>query len=133
MLFFWKNYKILKRIGNPWIVAVISVSIFRNNNLKEIKATRNPIGLYPKELKFENNEIRLQKHDKMYMFSDGYADQIGGKEEKKFKKNKFRDLLTTIQTNSLNEQKIILNETIVKWQDNKFEQTDDILIIGIEV
>ena len=106
--------------------------IFRDNNLKDLKATRNPIGFYPKEVEFKNNEIQLQKQDKIYMFSDGYTDQFGG-EETTFKIKKFRELLKTIHRKSLIEQKTILNETIEKWQGNKFEQTDDILIVGIEI
>ncbi len=106
---------------------------FRANNLQELKATRNPIGLYPKEIPFKNNEIQLQKKDKIYMFSDGYPDQFGGEKGMKFKKNKFKELLITIQTKKFAEQKIVLNQTIKKWKNNKYEQTDDILIVGIEI
>ncbi len=107
--------------------------IQKKNSFEEIKATRNPIGIHPKEIPFKNNEIQLQKHDKIYMFSDGYADQFGGKRGMKFKKNNFRELFTDNYTCSLSEQKILLNKTIENWQGSKYKQTDDILIIGIEI
>ena len=107
--------------------------IVKQNSFEEIKATRNPIGIYPKEIPFKNNEIKLQKQDKIYMFSDGYADQFGGEKGVKFKKNNFRELFTENHASSLSEQKIFLNETIKKWQGSKYQQTDDILIVGIEM
>ncbi len=106
---------------------------FRNNNLTEIKATRNPIGIYPKEIPFKNTNIQLQKQDRIYLFTDGYPDQIGGEQGTKFKKNNFRNLLISTQTNLLFEQKKILTDTLKKWQSNKYKQIDDILILGIEI
>ena len=107
--------------------------IVKEKSFEEIKATRNPISIHPKEIPFKNNEIQLQKLDKIYMFSDGYVDQFGGEKGKKFKKNKFRELFTHNHTSSLREQKIILTETLEKWQGSKYQQTDDILIVGIEI
>jgi len=110
-----------------------SLFLVKENKFQEIKATRNPISIHPKELPFENNEIQLQKQDKIYMFSDGYIDQFGGEKGMKFQKNKFRELITKIHTSSLSEQKTFLNETIENWQGGKYEQTDDMLIVGIEM
>ncbi len=107
--------------------------IVKENRFEEIKATRNPIGIYPKELPFKNNEIQLQKQDKIYMFSDGYVDQFGGEKGMKFKKNNFRELFTENHKNSLGEQKILLTETFNDWVGHKYKQTDDILIVGIEI
>jgi serine phosphatase RsbU (regulator of sigma subunit) len=107
--------------------------IVKENSFEEFKATRNPIGIHPKELPFKNNEIQLQKQDKIYMFSDGYTDQFGGEKGMKFYKNNFKELLIRNSTNSLSEQKIVLSETLKNWQGAKYKQTDDILIVGIEV
>jgi len=106
--------------------------LVREKELTEIKATRNPIGIFVKEKAFENNDIQLQTNDQLYMFSDGYADQFGGEYDKKFMSKKFRELLTEISNKSLQTQKEILNTTIEQWQ-NGTEQNDDIIVIGLKV
>lgn len=106
--------------------------IVRNRELLELKATRNPIGVHIKEIPFENNEIELQEKDKIYLFSDGYPDQFGGKKGRKYLYKRFKQLLLTISDKSFNEQKQILDDTIKKWKAD-YEQNDDILIVGFEV
>ena len=106
--------------------------IFRENHFDEIKATRNPIGTHPKEIDFVNNEIQLQEKDKFYIFSDGYMDQFGGEKGTKFKKNRFRELIKTVHSKPFVDQHKIINNTLNNWQTNT-EQTDDILVIGIEM
>ena len=106
--------------------------IVRNNELREIKATRNPIGIYIKEEPFANNELLLQNHEQVYMFSDGYADQFGGEKNSKFFTKRFKQLLTDISNKTIDEKKQILNTTIEKWKNGR-NQIDDILIIGFEI
>lgn len=106
--------------------------IIRNKKLTEIKATRNPIGVYIKEQKFINNSFEIQKGDKFYIFSDGFADQFGEKENKKYLTKNFKKLLQAISEKSFATQKTILNNTIEDWQGNN-EQNDDILVIGFEI
>jgi serine phosphatase RsbU (regulator of sigma subunit) len=78
--------------------------IVRNNKLIEVKGQRFSIGANvdfdefngnPKV--FNSHEIQLERNDMIYIFSDGYADQFGGPEGKKFKYRRFRHLLLTIQ------------------------------------
>ena len=66
------------------------------------------------------------------MFSDGYADQFGGPEGKKFKSQTLRELLFKISKLPMQEQKVRLNETIEDWMGIN-EQVDDILLIGIRL
>ncbi len=106
--------------------------IIRNNELIKIKGTRSPIGAYIKEQKFINEKIQLHKNDIIYMFSDGYADQFGGKDYKKFSIKKLRDLLMSIHKENIDEQKTILNKTIEDWKAGSY-QIDDILIMGVKV
>ena len=106
--------------------------IIRKNELIEYKATRNPIGFYPKEKKFENNLIKLQKNDILYLFSDGFHDQFGGKHNMKFMKRKFKNLLHKIHKLPMKQQRTQLIEAYKKWK-HKNQQTDDILIIGIRL
>ncbi|MBN2683592.1 MAG: SpoIIE family protein phosphatase [Bacteroidales bacterium] len=105
--------------------------LFRNNELIEIKPDKMPIGFHIKKQVFTNHVIDLQPNDTMYLFSDGYADQFGGDSGKKFKYKQFKEVLQEIHTQKPEEQLTILDKTIENWK-GKFEQLDDILVIGIQ-
>jgi serine phosphatase RsbU (regulator of sigma subunit) len=66
------------------------------------------------------------------MFSDGYADQFGGPEGKKYKYRRFRHLLLNIHQLPPDKQKVLIEENIEEWMGNS-EQIDDILVIGIRI
>jgi len=106
--------------------------LYRNGELLEIKANRNPIAVYIKEQPFTKNNIELQKGDTLYMFSDGYPDQFGGEKEKKYSTKRFKQLLLGIQDKSMEEQKAILNKEIEEWR-GCINQIDDIIVLGIRV
>ena len=106
----------------------------RNHELIKIKGDRFPIGAYKEgEVQlFANNEIKLLDGDMIYMFSDGYADQFGGPENKKFFTKRFEQLLSDIHNEPLDQQKEILKSTLYDWMGNN-DQVDDILVIGIRI
>jgi serine phosphatase RsbU (regulator of sigma subunit) len=81
---------------------------------------------------FTNHEIEVQKGDTIYIFSDGYVDQFGGGDGRKFKSKQFKELLLSIQKQSMLEQEMFLDQTIDEWRGN-FEQVDDIIIVGIRI
>jgi serine phosphatase RsbU (regulator of sigma subunit) len=66
------------------------------------------------------------------MFSDGYADQFGGPNGKKFKYSQFKRLLIKINELPMEEQREILNTRIEEWMGDEEEQIDDILVVGIK-
>ena len=68
----------------------------------------------------------------VYMFTDGYADQFGGGQGKKFKYKQMLELLKSVSTRTVREQHDILNSTLEKWKGD-IEQLDDILVVGIKV
>ena len=106
--------------------------IFRNKELIELKGDRMPIGIYPVLKPFTNKEANLEKDDVIYLFSDGFQDQLGEVANKKFKVGQFVRMLSNLSTESIENQPKVLDETLNKWRGN-FEQTDDILIVGIKV
>lgn len=116
-----------------------SIYIIRNNQLKEYKGDKMPIGIYLIENDFTNHVIDVQKGDMIYMTSDGYTDQFGGESGKKFLSKKFKELLLEISNLNLKKQNHILNETIENWKSHintlgePYEQTDDIMVIGIRI
>jgi serine phosphatase RsbU (regulator of sigma subunit) len=101
--------------------------------LKEIKADRMPIGYYQgKDRSFVNHEIQLEIGDTFYIFTDGFIDQKGGKDNKKFMSKNFRNLLLDIHDQAMHDQKDILDRSLSEWMGNK-SQMDDILVIGVRV
>ncbi len=106
--------------------------LIRNNELIEFKADRQPIGIYIKEKPFTNHEFQLQKGDNLYTFSDGFIDQFGGKNGKKFMKKRFKKLLLSMQEKTMSEQEQNLDNTFKNWKNN-LQQLDDVLIVGVKV
>lgn len=104
-----------------------------NGEMIIYKGDKMPIGIHiGRENPFTNNTFSLKKGDIIYMFSDGYADQFGGQEYKKFKSGNFRELLLEIHSKPMPEQKEILNRTIEDWKGDT-AQIDDILVIGFRI
>jgi len=108
------------------------VYIIRQGELFEFKGNRMPIGLFIRKNKFSSQQFQLQKGDTMYLFSDGYADQIGGEKGYKFTKKRLKGLLCEIGSKPLAQQKLILETSMEDWQRD-YEQVDDILMLGIKI
>ncbi|MDQ1296195.1 MAG: hypothetical protein QG611_173, partial [Bacteroidota bacterium] len=95
---------------------------------------RFPIGAFEgsKSQLFVNNEIELATGDTLYLFSDGYADQFGGPENKKFMCRQFEELLMEIHDQPVEMQRESLRNRHLEWKGNN-DQVDDILVIGIKI
>ena len=106
--------------------------IVRNGEIINIKADKMPVGLGVRLDSFTTHKIQLQSGDVVYTLSDGYCDQFGGENNKKFKAKQFEQLLLTIQNKNMSEQKQILTDTFNNWTKG-YEQTDDVLVIGVEI
>ncbi len=108
--------------------------LIRNKQLTEYKATKTAIaGFTANEQQFVNNKIALQKNDSLYIFTDGYADQFGGADGgKKMMTRKLKEMLIEISTLPAKDQKNRLETVFNDWKGN-YEQTDDVLVIGIIV
>lgn len=100
--------------------------------LNEIKADKQPVGKHASEKPFTTQTIKLKKGDQLYLFTDGYADQFGGPEGKKFKYKQLKDLLIKIAPVKSLERKEILEKTLISWMHH-LEQVDDICIIGVDI
>jgi serine phosphatase RsbU (regulator of sigma subunit)/ABC-type amino acid transport substrate-binding protein len=98
--------------------------------LIELKACKQPVGLYENAKPFVQTEFKLCKNDKLYLFTDGFADQFGGERNKKFKSKPFKKLLINNSGLSMNEQQVVLNAKFDAWKGNE-EQVDDVCIIGL--
>jgi serine phosphatase RsbU (regulator of sigma subunit) len=112
-----------------------SVYIVRDTQLTELKANNKAVGSIDKrgELHFTLHTFQLKKGDMIYLHTDGFPDQIGGSNRKKFYYQPFKELLISVSSLDLQTQNKKLDEAHVKWMGDKMDQTDDILIMGIRI
>jgi serine phosphatase RsbU (regulator of sigma subunit) len=156
-LYLVRSNNIISNNGNG--IGLIPISEIESDNkftLFEIKGDKMPTGIsltygkfeksildYPLKRKlfltklredhaFKNNTFKYFKNDAIYLFSDGYKDQFGGAEGKRFKSRGFKKLLLSIQDKSMEEQLAILNSVLSEWKAH-WDQTDDILVIGVKL
>jgi serine phosphatase RsbU (regulator of sigma subunit)/ligand-binding sensor domain-containing protein len=103
-----------------------------NTRLYEIKGDHMPIGIYYKLDDFNMHEIDIFKGDSIYLFSDGFADQFGGPEGKKFSYGKFRKQLIDLAGKPMKEQKEVLKKSVEEWMGTN-SQVDDIIVFGFKI
>lgn len=116
--------------NNPvWIFRKKENALFE---FEEIKGDKQPIGAVDiiEHKPFTNHSFYLNKGDSLYVFTDGFADQFGGPEGKKYKYKRLKEFLHSKQLLSMYEQKIELEKEFVAWKGD-LDQVDDICIIGI--
>lgn len=109
--------------------AFFPLYLIRDYNLIVIKGDKLIIGMNQSGAKYTCHEMNLRKDDMLYLFSDGYVDQFGGKENKKFMYRRFRYILMTIHRFSMNDQKSILQDNLENWMAGGM-QVDDIMVLG---
>ncbi len=107
--------------------------------LLEIKADKMPIAIYDKMDEFRETTISLKTGDRLFLFSDGFADQFGGPKGKKFKYKAFKKLLIESSSMEMENQKKQIDSTLKDWMHyvneftkEPFDQIDDITLLGLE-
>lgn len=124
-----KNYIEFAGAMNP-------IYIVKDNIVSIIKPDAHAIGgksLVTRkntEVEFTKQIIPIEKNMSVYMFTDGFADQFGGIENKKFNTAQFKNLLLEIQSMDMGMQKLAIEQSIKKWRGD-LKQTDDMLVIGM--
>jgi ligand-binding sensor domain-containing protein/serine phosphatase RsbU (regulator of sigma subunit) len=106
---------------------------YKRGRLTEFKGTRASIGGRSMRATntFEQHTVRLEEGVTYYLFSDGYIDQFGGPEGRKYMTGRLKKYLATIHELPMEEQKKMLSEEIVSWMaEGNTRQIDDILVIG---
>ena len=111
--------------------AFFPLYIIRNDKLVEVKGDKFPIGINASDTVYGYNVLDIQEDDIVYLFSDGYIDQFGGVDNKKFMYRRFRFLLLSIHKFAMHDQKTILEENIKTWIGSN-DQIDDMLVIGFK-
>jgi len=105
----------------------------RNHQINKVNADRFSISsIHDDMLPFTMKEIDYKEGDILYLFSDGYKDQFGGSQNKKFMVRQFYAILLEIHELPMQTQKEILLKRLKAWMEG-YEQTDDITLIGIRL
>lgn len=115
-----------------WAGANSPLWYVQDNQLAAIQPTKQPIGLSENQLEFETHTLTLKNDSCVYLFSDGFADQFGGKKGKKFMSKQMKDLLFSISTFPMEQQLVKLKYALENWKGD-LDQVDDILVIGVRV
>ncbi len=111
--------------------------IFRKNEENktefiEIKADRQPVGIYFKETNFTNNYVQLMQNDFIYLFTDGYYSQFGSDKNRKYNISNFKKYLSEIYDKNADEQAILIENEFYLWKNGNI-QTDDLLVLGMKI
>jgi serine phosphatase RsbU (regulator of sigma subunit) len=110
----------------------LNIQEFGAYTLAEIKADKQPIGKYDQPLPYTNHNITTKAGDRIYIFSDGLADQFGGKLGKKLKSLNVKRFLISIQNYDMKSQGDSLSQHFEEWK-GELQQVDDVCFIGVEV
>ncbi len=110
------------------------IFLYRDNKIREFS-----LGYFKddsnlnQEYHFSSRRIRLKSGDILYLCSDGFSDQFGGKNRKRYQRKRLMDFLLMIHEHPMPEQNDLLYEELERWrEESDEEQTDDITIIGIK-
>lgn len=105
--------------------------IIRNNEVIKLKGDKMPVSYHRKhKVPFSRQDIDLNNNDCLYLLSDGFVDQFGGKDKTKFLMTRFTEKILEIHKKPMFEQKGILSKVYDDWKGEN-PQIDDVLVIGI--
>jgi len=107
--------------------------VIKDNNINRIEGDIFSIGglFYSADNEFTDHKVPMEAGTSIYMFSDGYQDQFGGDENKKYSIEKMEQKFLSIHEKTMQEQQNIIADELESWKNLK-EQIDDVLVVGIK-
>ncbi|WP_291727773.1 tetratricopeptide repeat protein [Bernardetia sp.] len=111
------------------------VVYIQNGEVGRLKGDKMPIGGERLDVErfFHKETVDISSPTIFYMFSDGFQDQFGGDKGRKYMKKRFREFLVEIHNQPFEEQERILKLEFDAWLSGKYQQVDDVLVIGFKV
>jgi len=104
----------------------------RDDKIIELRGDRMTLSYQDNIFDFSHQEIKTKPNDLVYLFTDGFVDQFGGQEEKKFQRTQFKQVLLKINKNPMIVQREMLRDIYNSWKGNR-EQVDDITVVGLRL
>lgn len=98
--------------------------------LFEVKGSNSPIGGLGAKFDIHEEIFHYEKGDTIYLSSDGFADQFGGDEDKKYKTKNLKDFILSVQNNGMKKQRKLFTDEFEIWKGTT-EQTDDVTLFGV--
>jgi len=108
------------------------IYIISGEDLHEIEGDKMPVGFSYSNDPFTSKSFKFKKGDSIYMFSDGYRDQFGGPNSKRFQSKRFKEVLKLNNAKNMNEIETAIHTTYEKWKGYN-EQVDDVLVMGFRI
>ena len=107
--------------------------VMKKGVMEEVKGNKFPIGggIYKNQTNFTTTRLELGKGDSFYFSSDGFPDQFGGSESRKFGPKKTREIIESVHTGAMKEASLVFDAEWEAWKGDQ-KQTDDVLLIGIK-
>lgn len=118
--------------GNPSKLVKIEGITDDDKLFYELKPDKMPIAIYERMESFTEITVKVSKGDMIYLFSDGYADQFGGRKGKKFKTPNFKKLLALVSDMPAEKQREKIAQVFAEWK-NSYEQVDDVTVVGVRL
>lgn len=114
--------------------AMNSIYVISGNQLNEYNGNKFPVGAFieDKPQNFTSQKINIKANDTIYLYTDGFADQFGGPQGKKLKYKLLKEILISISSLPVTQQKERVAEAFMSWK-GEYEQVDDVCLIGIQV
>ena len=111
------------------------IVLVSNGEVKRLRGDKNSIGggATMSKGEFTTHTIDIKESTWVYLFTDGFIDQFGGNDGRKFMIKNFIDLLQHIHQYPANEQRELLKITFNEWKQKQYPQVDDVLVIGFKV
>jgi len=122
-----KETKVMQYSG-----AFQSLFHIRDNKVKKIKGTNCIVGNYLHEIAYENHTIQLKQNDRLYLFTDGFADQMSENGQGKFMQKRLVNMLLSFDDKPYEKQRNLLAHEFESWKGS-YEQIDDVLVMGVKV
>lgn len=109
-----------------------SALIVRDSEAHMLSYARRPVGHHDGNAPFVQHEFQLRSGDRLYLMSDGFPDQQGGPQGKKYLSKRLRELITRFSDRPMQEQQALLMEEFHTWKGH-YPQTDDVCLMGVRV
>lgn len=116
-----------------YAIANQSILLKKDKELLVLRGNRFPVGLYGEEMQtFDEFTFELEEGNYLYLMTDGFSDQFGGENGKKYKSKNLQNFIASLKSQNASEQSECLKTEFYNWKGS-FVQTDDVTLFGIKV